>query len=243
MTARIEAAWSFAPADLLAGRVPAVDFHVHTTHTDGTASVRECVDAARGEGLEALGFAEHVSRNAAWMDGWYEAYRREVRATAEETGMTVCAGIEAKVLDDSGTLNVREEDAASADFVTAVVHAYPDATGSPTGDLDAEYARIREVSLSLAALEAPRIDVLGHCGAVYGLAFGPLPLEDFERVIRRAAERGVAFELNARYHTGLLKQLLEICKTHGARVSLGSDAHATAEIGAIGRLLLKELRS
>ena len=39
--------------------MPFADFHTHTIFSDGTATVREMIDAARSRGLSALGISDH----------------------------------------------------------------------------------------------------------------------------------------------------------------------------------------
>ena len=67
--------------------------------------------------------------------------------------------------------------------------------------------------------------------------FGTRPGRDLlERLADKTARTGKAFEINARYHDDPW-DLVELCRQAGCLISLGSNAHARAEVGTITRLL------
>jgi histidinol phosphatase-like PHP family hydrolase len=83
------------------------DYHVHTTWSDGTGSVEECVLRAIELGLPEIGIADHVSTAAGPGEDWWlpldrlEAYCRDVRAVAgRHPEIKVLLGLEAEYLDD-----------------------------------------------------------------------------------------------------------------------------------------------
>ncbi|MBW1952460.1 MAG: PHP domain-containing protein [Deltaproteobacteria bacterium] len=236
---------SFSPAAILAGDIPAVDFHLHTVFTDGEDNLESYVRSAVEQGLSAIAFPEHVTLDEARLNGWFLAFLKEVDRCREVfPDIKIFKGVEARVIDFQGRLNFPEHYAASVDFVMGVVHRYP-GVGTNVADYSKEItpdkARHLELEATLAILENPQVSVIGHVGGVYLKKFGLFPLEDFARVIQKAAQRGVAFEINSRYHQAIWKELLELCAQHGARVTLGSDAHKVEHLGDINRLLVGQL--
>jgi putative hydrolase len=236
---------TFSPEDILSGQIPHVDFHVHTSYTDGIDTVYECVFAAQKMGLSAIGFSEHVSPNQVWLAGWYPAYLKDIQASRKAfSDIKILTGVEAKVLNYHGRLNASPDLLDASDLVIGVVHTYPknDLIGSRNfKELSQETCRQIELQASLSVLENPKVSVIGHVGAVYSKHFGPLPLEDYDHIIKKAAEKCVAFEINSKYHRTIAKELLVLCVKHDAKVSLGSDAHSKTEVGEIVIFLEEEL--
>ena len=56
------------------------------------------------------------------------------------------------------------------------------------------------------------------------------------RLIERAAQTGVAVEVNAAYHPDPL-QMIRWCQECDANITFGSDAHDIANIGRISRIV------
>ncbi len=105
----------------------------------------------------------------------------------------------------------------------------------PDQSVDLEYA------LSWAVLSNPQVDILGHMFGMTYKRFGKVPPDErIKELIARAAEFGVAVEVNSNYHPNAL-QMLRWCQEYGAKISFGSNAHALQEVGAILRQLQKEV--
>lgn len=71
--------------------------------------------------------------------------------------------------------------------------------------------------------------------------FGRTPSdEEIRQLIARAAQFGVAVEINSHYHPHALK-MLKWCQEFDARITFGSNAHKLSEVGSIVRQLEREL--
>jgi len=236
---------TFSPSRILAGEIPPVDFHLHTVFTDGEDNLESYVRSAVEQGLRAIAFPEHVTRDEARLNSWFPAFLKEVDRCREVfPDLKIFKGVEAKVIDLQGRLNFPETYVGLVDFVMGVVHRYP-GVGTNVAyyskEIPPDTARHLELDASLAILENPQVSVIGHVGGVYIKKFGLFPLEDFEQVIQKAAQKGVAFEINSKYHQGIWKELLELCAQYGVSVTLGSDAHKVESLGDIGRFLIGQL--
>ncbi|HEX5289889.1 MAG TPA: PHP domain-containing protein [Streptosporangiaceae bacterium] len=101
------------------------DHHVHSRFSDDAVStLDQNVAAARQRGLRVLCLAEHVRGDSDWLPGYLAA----VEALRPVPGLAVVAGVEAKILDRTGQLDL-PGDAAGADRVLIADHQFPGALG------------------------------------------------------------------------------------------------------------------
>ena len=96
------------------------DFHVHSTFSDGESTLAENVQAARERGLRTLCLVDHVRRDTAWLPDFTAAVSRY----RGQPGMRVLAGVEAKILDTSGRLDV-PPGLDGIDLVLIADHQFP----------------------------------------------------------------------------------------------------------------------
>jgi putative hydrolase len=97
------------------------DHHVHSTFSDDAMStVAENVDTARLRGLRALCLADHVRHDSAWVPDFVSA----VDALRPVPGLDVLAGVEVKILDRTGRLDL-PECIGGTDVVLIADHQFP----------------------------------------------------------------------------------------------------------------------
>lgn len=224
-------------SELLEGRIPSQDFHLHTSWTDGTNTVEEMFAQATSCGLTEVLFSEHVRRGSA---SWFHEFAREVRAQ-ESISCEAYVGAEAKVLDEGGALDVDDEVVAACDMLVAVVHRFPGEQDEDVRKKTGSGDPLRtELGLALAALDNPHTAILGHPMGMCVRRFGLTPPDScFEALIEKCAARNIAFEINPLYHPDPW-HLIRLCSNYGARVSLGSNAHEVASVGRVQRILRGE---
>lgn len=213
----------------LGGGCPPVDYHMHTTYSDGDSTIAEYVERARELGLEEIAITDHVWRSSDWVADYVE----EVRAVADDTDLTVHVGLEAKVIDREGSVDVAPEDADRVDFVMGVVHRYrPNA--DPPHDDSCNYtpreATRHERDLTLALLENPTVDVVGHPTRNYHKFHydedaPEYPDEYLETMIEKADSVGKPLEYNARLPAHIRERLLDYYVVAGLPFTVGSDSH------------------
>jgi DNA polymerase (family 10) len=191
--------------------------HCHSNYSDGTTSIEGMALAARDRGLEYLGVTDH-SQSAFYAGG---LSRDSIRLQHEEIdrvnerleGFRVLKGIEADILAD-GSVDYEAAVLGSFDYVVASVHSRF-AMG--------EAAMTERI---LRALEDPHVTVLGHPTGRLLLTREPYGL-DVQAVIDRAAELGVAVELNCDPHRLDLEwRWLQVARERGATIEVGPDAHS-----------------
>ena len=193
--------------------------HCHTTYSDGTNSVAELGEACRALGYAWLGITDHsqaaayaggmnldrVARQHAEIDAW----------NAASPDLRILKGIEADILAD-GRLDYTPEVLDRFDFVIGSIHSRFEMDGATMT------ARV------LRALDDPHLTILGHPTGRLLLTRDPYAI-DLHQVIARAAERGVAIEINADpQRLDLDWRLCREARDAGVAIAIGPDAHSLA---------------
>lgn len=213
---------------------PRIDCHLHTSWTDGKNSVREVHEAAIRAGLDCILFSEHSRKTSI---DWFDQFADEVRRLPAHQ-CKAYVGTEVKIESRDGDIDISPKIADRCDLVMASVHRLidPDGRVLEFSETDPDLAVEIEYDLTWAALENPRVDILGH---MFGMSYSRFsinpPSTAIRALIARAAAHGVAVEINSYYHPDV-GAMLRWCQEAGARISLGSNAHAIGDVGEIVRL-------
>jgi DNA polymerase (family 10) len=193
------------------------DLHMHTTETDGRATLEEMAEAARARGYQYIAITDH-SKALAMANGLDEkrvvAFARQVREINRNgaPGLRIFSGIECDILKD-GALDLADGALAELDLVIASVHSH----------MNMEAAEMTD--RLLRALECPHVRILGHPTGRLLLHRDPFPF-DFERVAAEAVRRGVWLEINASpERLDLHGALIRGAQVKGARFVISTDAH------------------
>jgi DNA polymerase (family 10) len=192
------------------------DVHMHTTETDGRATLQEMAAAARERGYEYIAITDH-SKALAMANGLDErrvvAFAKQVREINRNgLGIRVFSGLECDILKD-GALDVENDALAELDMVIGSVHSH----------MNLEAAEMTD--RLLRALECPHLRILGHPTGRMLLHRDPYPF-DFERVVAEAVRRGVWLEVNASpERLDLGGAMVRSAKAKGARFTISTDAH------------------
>ena len=213
-----------------AGRLPELirlediqaDLHMHTTWSDGTASIREMALAAKARGRRYIVITDHSPSSAIANGLSIErllAQHDEVRQVdAEMNGeIRVLHGTEMDIRAD-GTLDFPDEVLEKLDFVVASLHA---SLRQPREQITARL---------LNAIRNPHVDVIGHPRGQLILERDPADL-DMDAVIAAAAEYQTALEINANpARLDLEAPLARLAAGRGVLVTIDTDAHAGYEM-------------
>ena len=189
------------------------DLHMHTTHSDGRASVRDMALAARELGHEYVCITDHSATHGFGDDVQPDELREiiaEVRAVDDELdGITVLAGSEVNIGTD-GALDYADELLEELDWVVASVHTA--FTSDPTKRI-------------LAACEHPLVDVIGH---PTGRLIGRRESYDLDvdAMIDAAKRTGTFLEINASPARRDLHDVhARAARDAGVLLTIDSDAH------------------
>lgn len=221
--------------------IPKSDSHVHTSWTDGQGSVHEVHSAALAANLQTLVFSEHSRKTST---DWFYKFADEVRSLPQDLCSSF-VGTEVKVQDLSGQIDTTSEISSQCDFIMASVHRFVDEYGNSMNFAQVNPAQALQIELkmTLAALENPLVDILGHMFGMSIRRFSRIPSQEMIlEVIEKAVRHGVTIEINSYYQQNCLL-LLDLCKKCNANISFGSNAHKLTEVGSITRQLEAEFRN
>ena len=195
--------------------------HCHTVYSDGRATVAVMAEGAAKRGWSYIGISDH-SQAAFYAGGLSEA---QLEAQIEEIDeynaatphVRVLKGIEADILAD-GRLDYSPELLGRLDYVIGSIHARFSMDGP---------AMTKRV---LRALDEPHLTILAHPTGRLLLSREPYAL-DVEAMLEKAAERGVAVEINADPHRlDLDWRYLHRARELGVTIAIGPDAHSVNQL-------------
>ncbi len=189
------------------------DLHMHTTYSDGRATLDEMVAAAKAFGHSYIAICDHAGRLAG---GALERQAEEITAL-DVKGIQVLRGVEVDIRRD-GTVNMDDELLAGLDWVMASIHSGFDAS---RGELTKRMC---------AAMENPHVDCIGHPTgrklnkrAAYDL--------DFDAVFATASDTGTFLEVNAQPdRLDLMSAHARAATMAGVKIVVSTDAHRTHEL-------------
>ncbi len=215
-TGEVEAAAEGRLPELVELRHIRGDLHMHTTETDGRASLEEMAEAAQARGYEYIAITDH-SKALAMANGLDEkrvvAFARQLRERNRDgLGIRIFSGIECDIMRD-GSMDLANDALAELDLVIGSVHSH----------MNMEAAEMTD--RLLRALECPYLRILGHPTGRILLHRDPFPF-DFDRIVAEAVRRGVRLEINASpERLDLNATMARAAKAKGARFTISTDAH------------------
>jgi len=220
------------------------DHHVHSTFSDDAVStLEENVAAAAAAGLDTVRLVDHVRQSTTWVPEYLAAVRR----LDVPDGLTVLTGVEAKILDASGALDIPSLP-AGIDRILIADHQFPGADG-PLGPT-AVRERIASgwapadvldqfVVAVIATMRRHPGNQLAHCFSILpkiGLAEGELGAERLDAWARAAAETDSVVEVNEKWVCPGAEALTALERA-GARIVASTDSHAAGDVARYSRIV------
>lgn len=198
------------------------ELHAHTVASDGRWSIRQLALAAADRGFHTVAVTDH-SHSQTIANGLsierMEKHIAEVRAVGSELKDTIAllVGSEVDILAD-GSLDYPDDVLAQLDVVVASPHSALSQTPA------------KATARLLKAIENPYVTLIGHpTGRIIGRREGLDP--DMKQIIRAAAQRGIALEINAN------SWRLDLRDTHarwaiesGVKLAINTDAHGPGDM-------------
>lgn len=198
--------------------------HCHTSASDGSNSVEQIALACQAAGYQYVGITDH-SRAAAYAGGLsVEDVRKQWQeidgVNATLSGFRVLKGIESDILVD-GALDYPDEVLAGFDFIIGSIHSR------------FNVSRDEMTERVCRAMDSRYLTIVGHPTGRLLLSREAYPI-DLDRVFSKAAETGVAIEINADPHRlDLDWRVLAEARAHGVTMSIGADAHNLAGLANV----------
>jgi putative hydrolase len=203
------------------------DCHLHSTWSDGGASIETMARTAMALGHEYMVLTDHSPR----LTVAHGLSAERLRAQLEEVAalnvtlapFRILTGIEVDILVDGG-LDQQEDLLAQLDVVVASVHS----------KLSMERKEMTE--RMVMAVASPHVDILGHCtGRKLRFPDGSVVRKqatfDAELVFAACAQFDTAVEINCRpERQDPPDDLLELALEWDCRLSIDTDAHAPGQM-------------
>jgi DNA polymerase (family 10) len=209
------------------------DLHMHSTWTDGQATIEEMALAAKARGLKYIAMTDH-SKRVTMVNGldetrilqqWEEIDRLNERLS----GITVLKGVEVDILERGG-LDLSDDVLKEADWVNASVHY---------GQNQSREQITRRV---VDALQNPYVRAFAHPTGRMLTQRKPYEI-DLSAVIRVAAEHGKALELNAHpLRLDLDDVACAEAKDRGVLIVISTDSHRPEGLAAMRYGILQARR-
>ncbi|HEX3998970.1 MAG TPA: helix-hairpin-helix domain-containing protein [Pirellulales bacterium] len=234
--ARSEFAWAAAgplPKLIELGDIRG-DLHMHTTATDGKASLDEMIAAARDRGLKYIAITDHSKRvsmaNGLDGDRLRAQWARIDEINRGSPGVRVLKGVEVDILERGG-LDLPDDVLAEADWIVASVHYGQNQSSEQITE------RI------IGAIENPHVSAIAHpTGRLIGRR-KPYAV-DIDAVFAAAKRCGKLMELNSNPARLDLDDLhCAAAKRHGIPIVISSDAHSTAGLQVLRYGILQARRA
>ena len=194
------------------------DLHMHTTATDGKATLEEMVEAAQARGLSYIAITDHSQRVS--MAHGLDADRllaqwKEVDALNEKLdgSFRILKGIECDILE-SGGMDLPDEVLSQGDWIIASVH------------YGQRQSREQITDRIVGALENPHVHIIAHpTGRLINRR--EAYEVDMEAVMQAAVENGKLLELNANPARLDLHDIhLAAARKYAIPIVISSDAHS-----------------
>ncbi len=213
---------------------PIIDLHCHTVASGHAYStIKENIDEAKAKGLKYLGVSDHAPGMPGSTHPYYFGNLGVIKN--EINGINILKGIEANIIDFNGNIDIPEDVVGKLDYVIASFHPPCIKSGNKEENTQA----------ILKVMDNKEVKIIGH------LDDSRYPV-DYDRVVKKAIETNTLLEINNSslrpngFRVGAsenVKQMLELCKKHKAKVILGSDAHIYYQVGSFENCekILKEL--
>ncbi|MBC2580949.1 phosphatase [Clostridium sp. DJ247] len=199
----------------------AIDVHTHTIASGHAyTTLLENAKYASEIGLELLGTTDHAPSMPGAQHPWHFGNLKVM--PRELYGVTMLYGCEANIIDYDGNIDLPLEIQENLDIMIASIH-------DPVMEVD----KSPELNTTafLNAMDNPYVHIIGHAGNP------KFPIYE-EELVKKAKEKNILIEINnssfVRSRIGSEKTCAKIallCKEHGVKIILNSDAHSCFQIG------------
>ncbi len=214
------------------------DMHVHSTFSDGRDTIEANVAEAEALGLTQLTCVDHVRADTEWLPEFLAAVRR----IDARTGVELISGIEAKLLDTDGALDLPDH-IDGVDVIYAADHQVPLADGPnhprdvrarlEGGDLSVEEVVGAIVTSTARALDRPQPVVIAHFLSLLpklGLEESDVPADLLDGLAAETARTGQRIEISERWRCPSAATLRPFVR-RGVSILLSTDSHRRETIG------------
>ena len=225
-----------------------LDYHMHSTYSDGRRSLGEYVAEAEKKKIDEIGFSDHIyleKRQWSMDHANLPKYVEDIRALGSKHLIFIKTGLEVDFIHgqmDSLMCLIKQW---NPDYLIGSVHhigywlldSEREIDEWKKREVDQVYTQYFDLVQVMANTQL--FDIVGHLDLVK--KFGHRPKTDLTDLMLRTVEKigksGMCIEINT---SGLRKpcheiypseKLLKMCFDNGIPISFGSDAHSPEDVG------------
>lgn len=196
------------------------DLHTHTiASVHAYATALEMIHEAANIGLYGFAITDHGESMHNFPHPYYFMNLHAIPRVYE--GVRVLKGIEANIADSKGTLDADNSILSNLDICVASLHM-------PTYHGEVSMDACTEAYMNVA--QNPYVNIIAHSGSPYFKY-------DYDKVIKELAHRGKLIEINnssikhkPEFYPNCI-EIAKLCKKHGCRVTVDTDAHFVTQLG------------
>jgi putative hydrolase len=213
--------------------------HVHSTFSDGAATIEQNVRRAEELGLDRLTLVDHVRTDTTWVP----EYVAEVNRLRQTTAVALLIAVEAKILTCQGDLDV-PENLNGVDRIYAADHQVPGLVGPEHPRLVQE--RLRDnachasditqavVSGTVSAMRRNHgVLVLAHLFSILpkvGLSEDDVTDEQIDFIAEVAADTRTTIEISERWRCPAARSVRRF-RDAGVSIVVSTDSHDLTTLG------------
>ncbi len=207
------------------------DMHIHSNYSDGANSIEDMVCCAISLGLRRICFTDHVWKTTDWIDD----YIKELQRCNDLYGKSieVLGGVETKILDYEGALDVNPDRYDSDLRIVAAMHRIPYDNGGfiRSSEIKNDIETSKKAWLyTLQGLQHNRhIDCIAHPFSL--LEHMGITKDDkgWWETVSNVLERSPAkIEFNVKYDNSIVPSWF--WKRHIDKIIPASDSHSVSEL-------------
>lgn len=206
------------------------DGHLHSSFSDGLNTPEEMVIKALELGYKEIVFADHVRRTTDWIPEYVAEIRR---LNAKYTDIAIYVGIEAKVTDLDGHLDVRDAFYRQVDVVVVAFHRIPcgadEFLASEQIYQHPDQARELWQEAMLRLLECGRFNWIAHPTSILRHYQIELTEEIELEIAEKAARTGCVMEVSCKRGVPT-ERFRNLLLQSGVTLTYGSDSHSISDL-------------
>ncbi|MDG4824696.1 PHP domain-containing protein [Asanoa sp. WMMD1127] len=214
---------------------PLEDHHVHSRWSDDAVdTVDDNLAAAAARGVRVVCISDHVRRATTWVPD----YVADVRRAAATSPVTVLCGVEAKLLDATGRLDL-PPNLPPLDRVLIADHQFP----GPDGPVPPESVRLPPaaaidvlVGATVAAMRRTPWAQLAHLFSLLpkmGIDEDEVGADHLALLAATARDTGTVVEVNEKWRCPGPAAVAAF-RAAGVTVVTSTDSHRAADVGVYG---------
>jgi putative hydrolase len=218
------------------------DYHTHTKYSHGSGTIADNARAAKHQGLEVLGIADHGPANWGHIGSTdlavFDKIIKETKKVQQEiAGLKILAGTEANIISYEGDLDIPLTLQKRLDQVLAGFHVTirPKTVGDGAkfvSEWVAAHLSLRQKKIArnnntkavVAAVYRNDIDIVTHPGLNISI--------DTPELARACVKNNTALEINTLHGVKSI-EFIKVAAYEGVKFAIGSDAHQPERVGCL----------